>query len=109
MSFGSAANKALQRIYARMGVDAVFSPKSGEDIPLRGIKEEGVAHEPFSGIVQAAVSQIEIQYMRADLDRRVVNGETFTIGETVYTVHSMSPYPDSWTEFEGIASVIEGA
>jgi predicted metal-dependent phosphoesterase TrpH len=109
MNYNDAAEGALAKIYECTGVDAVFDPKTGEAIPLRVIKEEGVAHEPVGGIVQAAVSQIEIHYMRTDLDRRVVNGETFTIDGTVYTVHSMSPYPGSWTEFEGIASVIEGA
>ena len=106
MSFAAAANIALDRIYLRMGAEAVFSPLAGVDVDCQIIVERGSFMAP-GGAVQVADHRISISYKRSDIDRKVLRGETFTIGATVYSVLAMSDYPNSWTEFEGRADVEE--
>jgi len=106
MSFATAANIALDRIYLRMGDEAVFSPSAGDDLDCQVIVERGSYMAP-GGTVQVADPRITISYKRSDIDRKVKRGETFTVGATVYTVLAMSDYPNSWTDLEGKADVEE--
>ena len=109
MGFSDAARIALGNLYstAKFGVEAVFSPLVGSDITLTVILDIDNGYQP-GGSVQIAEPQTTISYQRSDLDRKVKRGETFTINGTLYTVLSMADYPDSWTEFEGKASVEAG-
>jgi hypothetical protein len=106
MSFDDSAKAALVDIYATcmMGVEAVFSPLIGDNIPFNVILDIDSNYQP-GGSVQVAEPQTTISYQRADLDRKVKRGEAFTIKGTVYTVRSMADYPDAWTAYEGMASV----
>ena len=106
MSFSAAANMALKNIYSRMGEEAVFSPLTGDDVTCNVIIDAASDWEP-GGSVQVAEQQIVVNYRRADIDRKVKRGETFTAGSVVYTVVSMAHYPGSWTAYEGKAVVIE--
>ena len=97
---------AIESIYTVYGFEAEFSPLVGDDVSLVVLLESVEDWQP-GGEIRYAHTQLTISYKREDLDRRVKRGETFTIGTSVYTVQSMSDYPDSWTEFEGKAMVVE--
>lgn len=105
--FNTLVADALDTVYANFGDAAVFSPTAGDDVALTVILESVEAWQPGTEIQYAATQQV-VSYRRADIDRRVKSGETFTINGTVYTVYSMAPYPDSWSEFEGKAVVEAG-
>ena len=96
----------LEKAYSVFGVAAVFSPLSGDDKSLTVILDELEQWEP-GGEIQWAGTQRVISYMRKDIDRRVKRNETFTIEGVVYTVQSMASYPESWSQFEGKAMVVE--
>jgi hypothetical protein len=105
MSFSAAAKLALSNIYLRMGSSAVFSPTSGPDVPCIVIVDRVVGYEP--GSIGRSATVTKISYKRADIDRRVVAGETFTIDGDVYTVRAMDNYDDgAWTDYEGRAVVV---
>lgn len=97
---------ALCNIYKLMGSSAVFAPATGDDVACTVIINTTSEFDP-GGTILVADPQTVINYRRADIDRKVKRGETFTVGSTVYTVVSMAHYPDSWTEFEGKAVVVE--
>mgnify|MGYP000107878709 CR=1 FL=1 len=97
----------LEKAYTVFGVTAAFTPAVGDPVdPLTVIVDYAEGWQPGGAEVQFAQSQTVISYMRKDIDRRVKQGETFTIDGTVYTVRSMAPYPDSWNQFEGKAVVV---
>ena len=106
MGFSDAAKMALTNLYSteKFGVEATFTPLTGDPITFTVILERDNSYQP-GGSIQVAEPQITISYQRANLNRKVKRGETFTIDGTVYTVRSMADYPESWTEFEGKASV----
>ena len=106
MGFSDAAKMALGNLYStkKFGVEATFAPISGDPDTFNVILNVDNSYQP-GGSVQVAEPQTTISYRRENLDRKVKRGETFTIDGTVYTVRSMADYPDSWTEYEGKASV----
>ncbi len=105
-SFAINAASMLETLYAvgNFGVEATFSPAAGNDVTCTVIFGQTHEMQP-GGNVQVSTDEIVIHYRRADIDRRVVNGETFTIGSKVYTVRGMAPYPTAWTDWEGQAVV----
>jgi hypothetical protein len=104
MTFTDDVVSGLAKIYETAGSSALFHPLAGQDQTVNVIVEYSVEWEPSSQI-QVADDHIVIQYQRADIDRRVLKGETFTIGADVYEVRSMATYPEAFTEFEGHAVV----
>lgn len=106
MTFQTDMVNGLGTIYAMAGEAATFTPIAGDPVPLNVIVDYAVNWEP-SGQVQVADDHIELHYRRADIDRRVVKGETFTVGSKTYTVRSMAQYPDAFDDLEGRAIVLE--
>ena len=106
MTIEAIFQQAIEDSFNVLGADGVFSPLSGDDVPCRIIVERGSFMAP-GGTVQVADPRITISYKRSDIDRKVLRGETFTVGATAYTVLAMSDYPNSWTDFEGRADVEE--
>jgi hypothetical protein len=104
--FDTAAAAAIPLIYGKFGVESVFSPFMGDDVECTVIVMKGHGWEPGGG-VNASMDQIQVYYQRADIDRKLKRGETFTVGSTVYTVRSMADYPGAWTDHEGRAVVTE--
>lgn len=108
MTFHEDLVSGLSAVYNTAGVAAVFTP-AGEDpvtVALNVILDYRVDWEPSSQ-VQVADDHIEIQYQRADIDRRVLKGETFTVGSATYTVRSMASYPEAFNDLEGHAVVVK--
>jgi hypothetical protein len=87
-------------IYNRFGITAIFQPLTGDSFPLLVIKKDEEIFQP-PGAMNYAKTRFLLSYRRIDIDRRVKKGETFTIGETVYTVFSMGDYPDCWNKYRG--------
>jgi hypothetical protein len=106
VSFADAAKMALANLYSteKFGVEATFTPLTGDPDTFNVILGVDNSYQP-GGSVQVAEPQTTISYQRTNLDRKVKRGETFTIDGMIYTVRSMADYPDSWTEYEGKASV----
>jgi len=92
---------AQSRIYQTLGAPAVFTPLTGAPQDLYVVLREEESFQP--GGFQSAVCATEtvVRYMRADIDRKLVPGETFTIGSAVYTVRAMR----EWTSRRGKAVV----
>lgn len=93
--------EAQEKIYQSLGAPAVFTPLTGapQDVYVVLREEESFQPDGFSSAVCA--TEIVIRYRRSDIDRKVVAGETFTIGSTVYTVRAMR----EWTSRRGKAVV----
>jgi hypothetical protein len=107
MSYEDVVGIGVDSIYSFYGVDAVFGQLMGDDISCRIIIDRGSDYDP-GGVVMAVGPQTVISYRRSDIDRRLRQGETFTVGgSTVYTVRNMAEYPSSWTDKEGRAVVTE--
>lgn len=102
--FSSAALAAIETIFATFGDTAIFTPVVGADVSVTVIVDTSSDWQP-GGQVRVADPRTVIRYLRADINRKVKRGETFSVNGTVYTVVSMSQYPDAWTEFEGKAVV----
>jgi len=75
-------------------VDAVFQPATGDSIPLVVwlYKEDDYQVSEFEGQVFEELTLIE--YLLADINRDVVEDETFTIGGDVYVVESVKSRDD---------------
>lgn len=104
--FDQSVPASLETIYSIFGESAVFSPEWGDDVACTVIVDKDNAWQ-YGGAIRAVDPLITINYRITDIDRKVVRGETFTVGSTVYTVVSMAHYPDAWTEYEGRAVVEE--
>jgi hypothetical protein len=107
MTFDAAAKEMMVDVHREMGVDAVFSPLSGDDVACRVIVRTATDYAPGGGRLAVSEPQVVIVYRREEIARRVVRNETFTVGSVVYRVRSMAGYPDAWTAFQGKAAVVE--
>lgn len=108
MTFDADLAGGLADLYGHAGVAAVFTP-AGVDPPtvsLNVIIEYSVEWEPQAQL-QIADDHTVIHYQRADIDRRVVRGETFSVGGSVYTVRSMAAYPGAYDDHQGQCIVIK--
>jgi hypothetical protein len=106
MHYDLAAPVACPAIYSVFGVSALFTPATGANVTAVVVVDWVADWQP-SGQVQLAEKTLTVSYQRADIDRKVKRGETFTVGTKVYRVLSMADYPDAWTEYEGKAAVVE--
>jgi hypothetical protein len=70
------------------GVDAVFTPLSGEPSSFKVMFTESMQLQP-SGMTQTWLQVKTIEYSLADLEREAMVGETFTIGGTPHAVQSI--------------------
>ena len=68
-----------------LGISATFTPLTGAAIPMDVSLNKQTEIQP-SGNAQTWEIGNTIEYSLEDLDREAVVGETFTIGETIYTV-----------------------
>ena len=66
--------------------DAIFIPETGDTVPCKIRIYEDDEPYPDGYSAQVLESEIIIEYQKADINRDAVRGETFTIGETIYTV-----------------------
>ena len=76
---------ALTDIFLKLGVEAVFTPSSGDAVTLRVNKDQAIGTQ---GGIDASRMIVEdtIEYIIADIGREAVKGETFTIDSVVYTM-----------------------
>lgn len=107
MAFADDIANGLASLYAHAGEPAVFNPAGeGAAVPCQIQVDYRVDWEPQAQM-QIADDTIEIHYLRSEINRRVVKGETFVAASGTYTVRSMAAYPESWDEFEGRALVVK--
>lgn len=81
---------ALQAAGSEKVKDAVFTPASGDPVDcliLIGNEDE---FQPGITQAQAFIPTLFIDYQRIQIDREALRGETFTAGETVYTVQRVT-------------------
>ena len=67
------------------GVEAVFTPMTGEPTNIKVMFTEMMQMQP-EGQAQTWVQEKSIAYSVADLPREAIVGETFTIDGTIYEV-----------------------
>jgi hypothetical protein len=60
-----------------------------------------------AGNINFAATRHIIDYMRLNINRKVLKDEVFTIDGSDYKVYSMASYPDSWNKFKGKCLVFE--
>lgn len=106
MTVPDAFQAGLADLYDSVGVAAVFNPTAGGPVACQIIVDESVEFEP-QGQLQIADDHVEIHYQRAEIDRRVLKGETWVVGVFTYTVRSMAFYPDAFDDLQGRAIVIK--
>jgi hypothetical protein len=84
--FQSEFDRAWGHVTERLGNgSAVFTPTSGDPVSLGIVLTLNTEVQP-SGNAQTWEMGTTIEYSLEDIGREAVVGETFTIGETVYTV-----------------------
>ena len=83
-------NRLWADVLARLGgVDAVFTPLTGEPSRFKVLFAESMQLQP-SGMSQTWVQVTHIGYSLEDLPREAVVGETFTVDGTDYRVSAVS-------------------
>ena len=88
--FDTLQNRLWADVLAKLGgVDAVFTPLTGEPSSFKVMFTESMQLQP-GGISQTWVQVISIEYSLADLPREAVVGETFTVDGTDYRVSAVS-------------------
>jgi len=93
---------AQGNIYTALGDAAIFTPATGDPLdPVYVVVREEESFQPGGFSAAVCGTETVLRYQRADIDRKVVAGETFTIGATVYTVRAMK----EWTSRRGKAVV----
>ena len=84
--FQSEFNRAWGNITDRVGVEGVFTPATGDPIPLGVMFTKESQLQP-SGMAQTWDTGSTIEYGLEDIPREAAVGETFTLADTiVYTV-----------------------
>lgn len=83
-----------------VGDAATFTPAVGDAVPC-SVEISVNSNYQFAGDLAYAGDLYFLTYLRSEIDRRVKQNETFTIGASVYTVVSMADYPGSWTAYTG--------
>jgi len=75
-------------------VDALFTPESGSPVPLVVwiYKDDDLQISEFEGQITEEITIIE--YLLTDINRDVVEDETFTIGDDVYVVEAIHSRTD---------------
>ena len=87
--FDTLQNRLWADVLAKLGgVDAVFTPLTGEPSSFKVLFTESMQLQP-SGMSQTWLQVKTIEYSLADLAREAMVGETFTIGGTQYAVQSI--------------------
>jgi len=88
--FDTLQNRLWADVLAKLGgVDAVFTPLTGEPSGFKVLFTESMQLQP-SGMSQTWVQVIHIGYSLADLPREAVVNETFTIDGTDYRVSTVT-------------------
>lgn len=101
MTATTAINTAMSNIYQALGAPAVFTPATGDPVELYVVLREEESFQPGGFSSAVCGTETVIRYRRADIDRKLVTGETFVIGSTTYTVRAMK----EWTVRRGKAVV----
>ena len=87
--FDTLQNRLWADVLAKLGgVDAVFTPLTGEPSSFKVQFTESMQLQP-SGMTQTWLQVKAIEYSLADLEREVMVGEIFTIDGTPYAVQSI--------------------
>lgn len=76
---------AMARIFEKLGSTATFTPATGSDVSgiYVNLELESAIQGMDAGVVRV---QPTIEYIISDLGREAVEGESFTVSGTVYTV-----------------------
>ncbi len=72
---------ALADAFAKVGEDAVFTPLSGDPVPLKVFVEFGVALEPDGFEGPSRQQAVIIEALLADLPHEPQKGEAFAVTE----------------------------
>lgn len=88
---GTITGDALRDIYnSPLGIDAVYTPLTGDPVPLRIMLNKNIVLQPSSMDTQVVELGTTIEAILADLGKLPVRGETFVADSDVYTVQSIS-------------------
>ncbi|MBW2342509.1 MAG: hypothetical protein JRF53_00590 [Deltaproteobacteria bacterium] len=79
-------DKAEERIFDRLGKDAVFTPAVGDPVSCKVNLEKGSDFQPGGLDAQVWGSETSIEYRLAEVGKEADRDEVFTVGGTDYTV-----------------------
>lgn len=88
-------DQAAEDIFDNMGADATFTPAAGDPVTLKVSVDRNVAIEGGDYDAQVYRRVTTLEYVKNDLGREAVPGETFTVASVVWTVESLFEDPRS--------------
>jgi len=87
MAFADDAAAMMEVIFDSIGVPGTFSPATGDDVSLQVAVNREVVQQGFDAT--AWTSETTIEAILTDLPHEPNRGETFTVGDTTYTVREV--------------------
>jgi len=96
MAFADLSDQFAESLLAEMGVSAIFTPAAGDPVTLMVSYQEEVFLQPGALTSEVYAPAKTIEFHLSDLGRKPVEGETFTIGSTVYKVASILSTDDEF-------------
>jgi len=96
MVFADIIEDFADALLEEMGVDAIFTPASGPPISLKVSFQEEILLQPGGSTAEVYAPSKTIEFFFSAIGRKPVEGETFTIGITVYRVVSILTSEDAF-------------
>jgi hypothetical protein len=89
MSEEAAFDTMADDLFDQLGVDATFTPATGDPVALKVVFKSMLAMQPTSYETRSWQGEDSIEFVLDDLGREPNRGETFTVESTVYTVQGV--------------------
>jgi hypothetical protein len=96
MAFADVIDQFADALFGEMGVSAIFTPAAGDPVTLMVSYQEEILLQPGALTAEVYAPAKTIEFQLSDIGRKPVEGETFTIGSTVYKVASILASEDGF-------------
>ncbi len=89
MSEEAAFDEMAGVLFDQLGVDATFTPATGDPISLKVNFKEILAMQPTGYETRSWQGEVSIEFILSDIGREPNRSETFTVDAVVYTVQAV--------------------